>query len=153
MSEQAVYLALGSNLGDRRANLEQAIQHINTRIGPVTKVSSFHETKALCPPGMAWQPDFLNAVLLCMSSHPPLEILRRIHVIEQLLGRVRAVHWGPRVIDIDILTVGDIRMQSEELTLPHPEMHKREFVMAPLLEIEPAFQLPVANASVSGVTA
>lgn len=141
MSAKRVFLALGSNLGDRQANLEQAIVAIEREQIRVLARSSVYETE---PQGMADQPWFLNMVVECETRHFPLQLLAILMRIERELGRVRhkSLRYGPRVIDIDMLLFGDIVMETPQLTVPHPRMLERRFVLEPLLEIAPALKHP-----------
>lgn len=132
-----VFLALGSNLGHRENNLHRAIALIGERVGKVVRVSSFHETP---PADMDSELLFLNAAILVETNLAPLEILAITQEIERELGRERksenGVHFD-RTLDIDLLQADGLRVQTPELVLPHPEMAKRDFVMAPLAEIAP----------------
>ncbi|HHV63728.1 MAG TPA: 2-amino-4-hydroxy-6-hydroxymethyldihydropteridine diphosphokinase [Peptococcaceae bacterium] len=138
------FLSLGSNLGDRKGNLERALNLLedSPTLHPslkIIKVSGFYETE---PWGGVEQEPFYNLAVKIESTLEPLSLLRYCQRIEHLLGRERKLHWGPRVIDIDILTYHNYRINSQELTLPHPYMERREFVLAPLREIEPELVLP-----------
>lgn len=135
------FLALGSNLGDRNKNLRNAIDALRSHPGiRVTKESSFYDTE---PVGGPDQGRFLNAVVRIRTTLEPEELLNAVLGIENDLGRVRREHWGPRTIDIDILTLEDLVYVSPALSIPHPLMHEREFVLRPLLEIAPDFKHPV----------
>ncbi len=134
------FLSLGSNQGDRKFNLDQAIALLQKTSGvTVVKISSIYETE---PWGGVEQKPFLNLVLELDTKLTPWELLRECKEIEDKLGRKKEIHWGPRVIDLDILSYQDFEIQSEELTIPHPYMEQREFVLAPLREIVPGFLLP-----------
>ena len=134
-SRHRVYLGLGSNLGDREKYLDTAIDELSKDSAiTVGKVSTFIETE---PYGPVDQPDFMNGVIEIETYLEPDELLELIHDIEAEAGRERIIHWGPRTLDIDILLFDDIIMNTETLTIPHPEMHKREFVLKPLVEIAP----------------
>lgn len=134
------FLSLGSNLGDRRSNLEQAITLLNNPPGLViNNISSYYETE---PWGGIKQDPFLNLVLEIESQIDPLELLKHCQQVEETMGRIRSIHWGPRIIDIDILTYNNMVINKEELIIPHPYMEEREFVLAPLREIKPDFILP-----------
>lgn len=126
-----VFLGLGSNLGDRRKNLDAAIEKIR-RLGTVTKISSYHETT---PVGFIDQPDFLNAVLELQTELTPRALLTELLKIEADLGRIRDQRWGPRTIDLDILLYDNLQINEPDLIIPHPRMKEREFVMKPLQEI------------------
>jgi 2-amino-4-hydroxy-6-hydroxymethyldihydropteridine diphosphokinase len=130
-----VYLSLGSNVGDREANLAQAVRSIETGGVYDTRLSSLYETE---PVGLRDQPWFLNAVCAGQTSLPPLCLLHLLQNIESKMGRVRTVRWGPRCIDVDILLYGDLILDSPRLTIPHPRMAERAFVLVPLVEIAPA---------------
>ena len=127
------YLSLGSNVGDRESNLRQAITLVE-QLGKVTAVSSFYETE---PVEFTAQPWFLNAALALKSSLPPRELMAALLKIEQALGRQRTQPKGPRTIDLDLLLIADEIIDSPELTIPHPAMHERRFVLEPLAEIAP----------------
>lgn len=137
--KEAVYLALGANLGDRFETFYRALREIELKVGPIRRVSSFYETKPLNPPELELkgQPDYLNAVALCETDLEPREVLNLILEIERSLGRdrSRSVRWGPREIDIDILLFGDRVILEPDLKIPHPEMNNRDFVLVPLSEI------------------
>lgn len=127
------YISLGSNLGDRLGYLASAVTRLHERDGiRVTRCSSVYET---APVGLTEQPAFLNMVIEVETSLGPLELLRAMMDVEQALGRVRLVRWGPRTIDLDLLVYGDVSMQTAELELPHPRMSERAFVLVPLLEL------------------
>ena len=128
------YLAIGSNLGDRRENLNKALREIkNLKQTKIIKVSKFIQTKPVGGPSN--QGLFLNAALKIKTSILPSELLNNIKRIEDSLGRKRAVHWGPRVIDIDMLLYSDLTVDKFNLKIPHPRMMKRSFVLNPLLEV------------------
>ena len=129
------YLGLGSNLGDRLANLREAIRRLEDGGAcKVVKRSSVYETE---PVGMVEQPDFLNAVVEVETAVEPRDLLRLCKSIENEMGRVRTNKWGPRVIDVDILLHGGSRVLEDDLTIPHAEMIGRAFVLVPLAEIAP----------------
>jgi 2-amino-4-hydroxy-6-hydroxymethyldihydropteridine diphosphokinase len=135
-----VFLSLGSNLGDRESNVRTALEMISAEPGiRVMRVSSLYETE---PIGMSEQPDFINAVALLETEVPPMELLRILQGIESKIGRARNIHWGPRVIDLDILLYGKESVDAAVLMIPHPRMMTRAFVMAPLAEIAPDLELP-----------
>ncbi len=141
-----VYLGLGSNLGDRHARIDEAIERIGAIEGvEVVASSSMHETK---PVGGPDQPDFINAACAIETLLTPREILDHARRIEDAMGRTREVHWGPRTIDIDILLADNTVVSDEGLTVPHPRMTEREFVLAPLAEIAPEARHPQKNMSV-----
>jgi 2-amino-4-hydroxy-6-hydroxymethyldihydropteridine diphosphokinase len=126
-------IALGSNIGEPRENLDLAIELLREAT-EVIKVSSYYVTK---PVGYEDQPDFVNAVCIIESELPAIELLNMLHGIEKAMGRERTIKWGPRTIDLDIIQYGSLLSNSPELTLPHPRAHERKFVLEPWLEIEP----------------
>ncbi len=141
MSSKKVFLSLGSNLGDREKNLERAITALESERVHVTAKSSIYETE---PQDVTGQPWFLNMVAECETSCFPLQLLAILHRVERDLGRTRsgASPRGPRVIDIDILLFGTAVMQTSALTIPHPRMNERRFVLEPLLEVAPDLRDP-----------
>jgi 2-amino-4-hydroxy-6-hydroxymethyldihydropteridine diphosphokinase len=128
-----VYLSLGSNLGDRSANLRAAIERLG-EAGAIRAVSGFYETE---PVELRDQPWFLNCVVALETSDSPEALLQRALAIEQEMGRLRMKDKGPRSIDIDILLFGDRVVEERGLKIPHPAMHQRRFVLEPLAEIAP----------------
>ena len=131
-------LALGSNLGNRESNIEEAVSELENII-EITHLSTMHET---APVGGPKQGDYLNAVLIGESGLTPHELLALTSKIESKLGRVREVRNGPRTIDIDIIVFGEIQINTPDLQIPHPRAHQREFVLAPWLEIDPDARIP-----------
>lgn len=132
-----VYLSLGSNLGDRPANLRAAIERLHRPPQiRLTGVSSFYET---LPVGETPEPvpDYINCAVSVETLLPPLALLEYIQTVEREVGREPTFRWGPRVIDVDILLYDDITMQTERLTLPHPRLMERAFALIPLAEIAP----------------
>lgn len=130
-----VYLSLGTNLGDKRGNLDEAVRLIRERVGEVQAVSSYLETE---PWGFASDNMFLNACVRVATELSPRMLLKETQKIERLLGRTRKSSEGiyhDRLIDIDILLYGDMRVDEPDLKIPHPLMYEREFVMKPLNEI------------------
>ena len=140
MGVRAAVLALGSNLGERRDILQGGVDAIAGIEGVrLTGVSPVYET---VPVGGPPQPDYLNAVVLAGVTIPSRDLLDRLHEVEAAFDRVRLVRWGPRTLDIDIITVAGERSDDPDLTLPHPRAHERAFVLAPWLDIDPAARLP-----------
>ncbi len=136
---QTAFLGLGSNLGDRRAHLAQAVERLNRVSGTsVVAVSSIYAT---APVGMTEQPEFFNAAAEIRTEQEAEELLGTCMDIERELGRVRTARWGPRTIDIDILLFANMRTDGQRLRLPHPQMMKRAFVLIPLAEIAPGLVL------------
>ncbi|HET6781709.1 MAG TPA: 2-amino-4-hydroxy-6-hydroxymethyldihydropteridine diphosphokinase [bacterium] len=135
-----VYMSLGSNLGDRKATLESALRHLKaSRHVSVLRASSIYETE---PIGYADQPWFYNLAAEVETELDPDELLALTKQVERDLNRTRQIRWGPRTIDIDILLYDDIVVNGDRLTLPHPEMTQRRFVLEPLHEIAPELKLP-----------
>lgn len=133
------FLSLGSNMGNRGFNLEESCRKLATHPAiKVLKESGIYETK---PWGLADQPNFWNQALEIETSLSPLDVLEACQDIENALGRVRLIRWGPRTIDIDLLSYDNKAWKDERLVLPHPRMEQREFVLAPLREIAPDFIL------------
>ena len=134
------YLGLGSNLGDRRGNLAEALQRLaNHRQVEIVQTSSIYET---APVGPQDQPDFFNQVTQAEMTCSARQLLMAVQEIERGMGRVRSRRWGPRNIDIDILLYGDQTIDQPDLKLPHPQMLNRQFVLVPLAEIAPDLILP-----------
>ena len=142
------YFLLGSNLGDRNLNLAIAVTKLKEQIGNVIVKSSIYET---APWGKTDQPGFLNQAIVIRSEIPALQLLRMILAIEQQMGRVRLEKWGQRLIDIDLVFNENEVLNTESLQLPHPEMHKRKFVLVPLVEIAPDFIHPIFNQKISEI--
>ena len=129
---QTAYIGVGANLGDREQTIINAICKLRALTGvQIEACSSLYET---APVGMLEQPAFLNMVVRVTSSLAPDVLLQQLLAIELTLGRKREIHWGPRTIDLDLLRVGDMIWQSDFLTLPHPFMMERAFVLVPLLD-------------------
>ncbi|MFP7761314.1 2-amino-4-hydroxy-6-hydroxymethyldihydropteridine diphosphokinase [Marisediminicola sp. LYQ85] len=139
-----VVIALGSNLGDRESALRQAVRSIDGIDGvTVTAASDIVQSQALTAHGVDDSaPAYLNAVVTATVELAPLHLLDRLNDIERDLGRVRAERWGDRTIDLDIVAIGDEQLESDRLTIPHPEAQKRSFVLVPWLQIEPDAVLP-----------
>ncbi len=133
-----VYLALGANLGDREQNLRVALSRLGAFVH-ITRVSSLYETE---PWGVQDQPWFLNQVAAGTTDLSPVDLLRRVKKIEIEMGRAEGIRFGPRPIDIDILFYDHVIQLSPALTIPHPRLHERAFVLVPLAEIAPDFVHP-----------
>jgi len=133
-----VVIALGSNLGDRHATLDGAVAALKQIIS-VTKVSTYIETD---PVGGPEQPNYLNAVLIGESELEPTDLLMKMQAIELAAGRERLERWGARTLDLDLILAGDLEIDTEFLTLPHPRAHERRFVLDPWLEVDPQAILP-----------
>ncbi|MGE5226867.1 MAG: 2-amino-4-hydroxy-6-hydroxymethyldihydropteridine diphosphokinase [Planctomycetaceae bacterium] len=135
-----VTLAVGANLGDRLAALQRSIEILDTRGVHVTACSRVWETAPVGGP--EGQPAFLNAVVRAETSLDPDGVLAAAHAAEQALGRVRDVRWGPRTLDVDVLLYDGLARDDPALTIPHPRMTERAFVLLPLLDLDPDPRLP-----------
>ena len=142
---ETIYLSLGSNLGDREANLRAAIERLEAPDVRVVRTSPVYETEPVDYTGQRW---FLNLAVEAETSLSPMELLARIGKIERALGRVRTVAKGPRTIDIDILLYGDAMVRNATLEIPHPRMAERRFVLAPLADLAPGLRHPVTHRTV-----
>lgn len=140
-----IYLSLGSNLGDREKNLETALSELENEGIVILKKSSIYET---APWGYEKQPEFLNMAMEGLTLLGPYDLLKLIKEIESKMGRKKTIKYGPRVIDIDIIFYNNIILKSKVLTIPHPLMHKRDFVLKPLCEIASEFIHPELKISV-----
>ena len=138
------YLSLGSNVGDRTAHLRDALARLGA-VGRVAGISSFYETE---PVEVTDQPWFLNCVAALETTQTATQLMGALLQIEQEMGRRRAQKKGPRTIDLDILLFGDEITDSPVLTIPHPAMHQRRFVLAPLAEIAPAARHPLLHKTI-----
>ena len=134
----SAYLALGSNLGDRLETLRRAVGLLDARGIDVVRSSRVYETEPVGPP----QPAYLNVVVEVHTGLEPRELLEACLAVEAELGRVRDERWGPRTLDVDVLTYDERTVDQPDLTIPHPRMHERGFVLVPLLELEPDPMLP-----------
>lgn len=139
------YIGIGSNVGDAAASCRKAIELLS-EAGRVVRVSSLYHTE---PVGRHEQDDFINAVAALETDLSPGELLRVCQAIEDRLGRQRGVRWGPRTADLDILLYGDLATGQPELTIPHPRMALRKFVLAPLAEIAPDALHPLLRRTAS----
>ena len=140
------YLSLGSNMGDREANLRAAIDRVAAPGLRVLRTSPIYETEPVDYADQRW---FLNLVLEAETSLFPLQLLARAQKVEHVLGRVRTVPKGPRIIDIDILLYGTAVVRTGKLEIPHPRIAERRFVLAPLHDLVPDLRHPVTRASVA----
>lgn len=140
MTKHRAYISLGSNTGDRRDYLEKSLVMILKSIGNLKSKSPIYETQAW---GHIHQDDFLNQVICIHTEFSPTELLRRLLQIENNLGRQRTFRYGPRTIDLDILLYDDLIVNSHELVIPHPEMHRRKFILVPIVSIAPDLIHPV----------
>lgn len=136
----SIYLLLGTNLGNKSANLQRAKELLTSHAIITKKESKIYETAAW---GNEDQPSFLNQVVEVDSNKSPQRILTLVNQIEEEMGRVRFEKWGERLIDIDILYFGSHEIQNEDLVIPHPEIQNRRFTLAPLAEMAPSFIHPV----------
>jgi 2-amino-4-hydroxy-6-hydroxymethyldihydropteridine diphosphokinase len=150
MTPPLIYLSLGSNLGDRAANLNSAIAELPSVRFKVQTISSFYETE---PVDYHDQPWFLNCVVVGSTDLQPVELLRGLRLIEARVGSKKAFAKGPRLLDIDILLFGHKTLDCPELQIPHPRMLERKFVLAPLAEIAPQLRHPSWTAIASELLA
>jgi 2-amino-4-hydroxy-6-hydroxymethyldihydropteridine diphosphokinase len=150
MAENRVYFSLGSNIGDREKNLRAAIEALAGAGVSVKKSSSFYETE---PVDLREQPWFLNCVVEGETKVPALDLLQALRAIETQMGSKKLVAKGPRLIDLDILLYGDETIDTPELQVPHPRMHLRKFVLAPLAEIAPNLKHPSWNGTAADLLA
>jgi 2-amino-4-hydroxy-6-hydroxymethyldihydropteridine diphosphokinase len=144
-----VYLSLGTNMGQRRRNLERALDGLGEVVA-ITAVSPIYQTP---PWGLTDQPDFLNLCLAATTDLTPRQLLHFNQQLEKRIGRTKEVRWGPRLIDIDILFYDDIISCSEELTIPHPQIAQRAFVLVPLADIAPDLVHPETGQTVTEMVA
>ena len=145
MPEERVFIALGTNLGDRQANLRLARSSLSPEIR-IQACSSIYQTP---PWGYEEQPEFLNQVLEVRTALEPLPLLDALKAFEAQMGRLKTFRYGPRLIDLDILFYGQRIIETERLTLPHPRLHERAFVLVPLHEIAPDFVHPVFDETIT----
>ncbi|WP_439505728.1 2-amino-4-hydroxy-6-hydroxymethyldihydropteridine diphosphokinase [Sediminibacterium sp.] len=134
------YLLIGSNLGDKSSYLKNASSYIQQQCGQIVKQSAYYET---APWGFTDQPGFLNQALMLETALDPGELMRRLLAIETTMGRTRTIKMGPRIIDLDILQIDQMVLDTPLLQLPHPAMHQRRFALIPLVEIASELVHPV----------
>ncbi|NMA55321.1 MAG: 2-amino-4-hydroxy-6-hydroxymethyldihydropteridine diphosphokinase [Firmicutes bacterium] len=139
-------IALGSNIGNKEQNIKRALEKMKERGLRVTEISPLIETE---PYGYQNQDTFLNGACIVKTNLSPLELLKLLQDIEQEMGRVRKIRWGPRNIDLDIIFYDDLIMDENELKIPHPDAHNRLFVLGPIYELAPFFVHPIYNKTVA----
>ena len=139
------YLLIGGNVGDRAANLQTALRRIAETCGTITSTSSLYETAAW---GNTNQPSFYNQAVVVNSPLSPEALMDQLLDIELEMGRIRTQKYGPRTIDLDILMIGNLVLNTEKLTIPHPQMHNRRFALLPLAEVAPTLTHPLLNQSI-----
>ena len=150
ITSEIVFLSLGSNVGDREKNLRTAIAALPELGVEIKNVSSIYETE---PVDLLEQPWFLNCVVEGETAVPPVELLKKLRELEKRMGSKKLVARGPRLIDLDILVYGQQIIDSPELQVPHPRMHLRRFVLAPLAEIAPDSKHPLWSGTASQLLA
>ena len=141
---EKIFLALGSNIGNRQENINQAIRFLSKEITDI-KQAPIYESKAV---GYEDQPDFLNTVISGYTDLSPEELLNFVKKVEKQTGRIKRFRWGPREIDIDILFYGNLVIEKDNLIIPHPRIQERDFVLKPLCDLEPEFIHPVLKKTV-----
>jgi 2-amino-4-hydroxy-6-hydroxymethyldihydropteridine diphosphokinase len=144
-----VYLGIGSNVGDSRAHVGEAIKLLSASLADILS-APLYISKAF---GYTDQPDFLNTVVCGTTDLPPLELLHFVKQVEVQVGRIKRFRWGPREIDIDIIFYDDLTMQSDELTIPHASFAKRDFVLRPITDLNPDLVDPLSKKSVANLLA
>ncbi len=143
-----VFLSLGGNLGDRLSNLRQALHALAETVGELQSMSSIYETEAW---GGVSQPDYLNLAVIIKTDLKPLEVLEKTQAIEKKFGRIRKARWEARTVDIDILFYNGLVFDSVNLSIPHPLIAIRKFVLMPLMEIAPDFEHPVLKIAIKNL--
>jgi len=143
------FVGIGSNIGDRMGNCLKAISMINDVDGcSVIKRSSFYRTEPIGYKDQNW---FVNCIILVETKFSPYELLMQLQEIEKSMGREKGIKWGPRLIDLDIIMYDNLIMDNGKLTIPHPLMHKRRFVLIPMNEIAPSVIHPVLNKTIKEI--
>ncbi len=145
LNEKRIFIGLGSNMGERTSNIRDALYHISKIPCSLERVSALYETE---PVGYTDQAEFLNGVVEIRSGLTAQQLLHALLCVEQMQGRVRQKRWGPRRIDLDILAIESIVIRSTGLTVPHPELASRRFVLVPFTEIAPDFWVAGLNKNV-----
>lgn len=140
-SRNSVFIGLGTNVDDRERNLNTAVEALR-KIAEIKKASSIYETEPMEYQEQEW---FLNMAVEIATRLKPCALLKQLQQIEQAMGRVREIRYGPRIIDLDILLYGDTVLQDRDLTIPHPKMRERAFVLVPLCEIAPRARHPLLH--------
>jgi 2-amino-4-hydroxy-6-hydroxymethyldihydropteridine diphosphokinase len=140
------YILIGGNIGDRFANLQTAKELISKQCGSITKESSIYQTAAW---GLTEQPDFLNQVVIISTTIESELLMQTLLSVEETMGRVRSIKFGPRIIDLDILLIDDLVIASEILIIPHPALPQRKFALIPLNEVAPQLFHPVEKKSIN----
>lgn len=144
MTRSNVFLLLGSNIGDKKEHIDNAIKYIRNKIGKVKAISSLYESEPWQAPG---QENYLNRAIQIETTLTPDDLLKQIKAGEKQLGRQSNVKYAAREIDIDILFFGRKVIKQKELQIPHPHMHERNFAIIPMMEIAPDFKHPVLDAT------
>lgn len=139
------YLLIGGNVGDRAANLQTALRRIAETCGTINSTSSLYETAAW---GNTNQPSFYNQAVVVTTPLSPEGLMDQLLDIELEMGRIRTQKYGPRTIDLDILMIDDLVLNTEKLTIPHPQMHNRRFALLPLIEVAPTLIHPLFDQSI-----
>jgi 2-amino-4-hydroxy-6-hydroxymethyldihydropteridine diphosphokinase len=139
-----VYLALGSNVGNSKAYISEAIEHLRDGVADI-KIAPVYRSKAI---GYTDQADFLNTALRCNTRFDPNTLLNIIKSVEQNMGRIDRFRWGPREIDVDIIFYGDRIINTEQLSVPHPRFQERGFVLKPLIDLNPSLTDPITHMNV-----
>lgn len=140
-----IYIGIGSNLGDKESNCSSAAERLCAKGIAIKKTSLPYQTK---PWGVEDQPDFVNMAVEAETSIRPLDLLQILKTIEKEIGRQEGVRWGPRIIDLDLLLYDDLVISTDTLTVPHPLLHEREFVLLPLAEIAADLVHPVLKTTI-----